>query len=96
MTAGGSHRPQASGLPLGAAASGAASSAVPAPPEPPGTSSPPTHRASPSPSAGSLKDGGYVQVMVKVTGAGPLTTRLTVEPGNLTVMVIVKVKATES
>ncbi len=45
-----------------------------------------------SPSAGSLEDGGYVQVAVRVTGAGPLTTRLTVEPGNLTVMVLVKVK----
>ncbi len=45
-----------------------------------------------SPSAGSLEDGGYVQVIVKVTGAGPLTTRLTVEPGDLTVMIIVRVK----
>ncbi len=44
-------------------------------------------------SAGSLKDGGYVQVIVRVASAGPLITRLTVEPGNLTVVVIVKVKA---
>ncbi len=190
MTAGGSHRPQASGLPLGAAASGPASSAAQEPQGSPGPSSSPAHRASPSasrpassvttpavtpspvpstgmpgppappspvppkptpspaqgylllapdqvlltlvkgqtangffvltaangpvssytisvtggmagrvtvsPSAGSLNDGGYVQVIVRVTGAGPLTTRLTVEPGNLTVMVIVKVKAKDS
>lgn len=50
-------------------------------------------RVTVSPSAGSLQNGGYVQVAVRVTGAGPLTTRLTVEPGNLTVMVIVKAKA---
>jgi len=46
-----------------------------------------------SPSNGSLPAGGYVTVTVTVTSNVTLNTYLTVEPGNLTVTVMLKIKA---
>ncbi len=45
-----------------------------------------------SPSKGSLPANGYVEVIVTVTGTAALTAHLTVEPGNLTVTVVLKIK----
>ena len=46
-----------------------------------------------SPSAGFFPAGGYVVVTVTVTSNAALSTDLTVEPGNLTVSVVYKIKA---
>ena len=46
-----------------------------------------------APSGGSLPAGGYVAVTVTVTSKVALTTHVIVEPGNLTVTVVYKVKA---
>ena len=46
-----------------------------------------------SPSKGSLQAGGYAEITVTVTSTTALTARLTVEPGNLTVTVVYKIKA---
>ena len=46
-----------------------------------------------SPSKGSLPAGGYVPVTVTVTSNVALNTFVTVEPGNLTVTVVYKIKA---
>jgi hypothetical protein len=50
-------------------------------------------RVTVSPSAGSLPANGYVAVTVTVTSKAALSTDLTVEPGNLTVTVVYKIKA---
>ncbi len=46
-----------------------------------------------APSGGSLPAGGFVRVTVTVTSKVALTTHVLVEPGNLTVTVVYKVKA---
>ena len=46
-----------------------------------------------SPSNGSLPAGGYVTVTVTVTSNVTLNTYVTVEPGNLTVTVMLKIGA---
>lgn len=46
-----------------------------------------------SPSRGSLPANGYVAVTVTVTGNVALNTYLTVEPGNLTIRVVLKIEA---
>ncbi len=46
-----------------------------------------------SPSRGSLPANGYAAVTVTVTGNVALNTYLTVEPGNLTIQVMLKIKA---
>ncbi len=46
-----------------------------------------------SPARGSLGDGGWVTVTVTVTSKVALDTRLTIEPGNLAVTVLLSVKA---
>ena len=46
-----------------------------------------------SPSRGSLPANGYVAVTVTVTSNVALNTDLTVEPGNLTIRVTLKIKA---
>jgi len=46
-----------------------------------------------SPSRGSLPANGYVAVTVTVTSNAALSTYLTVEPGNLTIQVTLKIKA---
>ena len=48
-----------------------------------------------APSAGSLPANGYVVVTVTVTSKAALSADLTVEPGNLTVSVVYKIKAKE-
>ena len=45
-----------------------------------------------APSKGSLPAGGYAEVTVTVTSTAALTAHLTVEPGNLTVTVVFKIK----
>jgi hypothetical protein len=50
-------------------------------------------RVTVSPSAGSLPANGYVTVTVTVTSKAALSTDLIVEPGNLTVTVVYKIKA---
>ena len=49
-------------------------------------------RVTVSPSKGSLQAGGYVAVTVTVTSNTALSTYVTVEPGNLTVRVTLKIK----
>ncbi len=44
-------------------------------------------------SGGSLPAGGYVEVIVTVTSTGTLATHVIVEPGNLTVTVVYKIKS---
>ena len=46
-----------------------------------------------SPSSGSLSAGGFVQVTVTVTSTAAVTTHVTVQPGNLVVTVVYKIKA---
>ena len=46
-----------------------------------------------SPSRGSLPANGYAAVSVTVTSNVALNTYVTVEPGNLTVRVVLKIKA---
>ena len=46
-----------------------------------------------SPSQGSLPAGGYVTVTVTVTSTVALSTYVTVEPGNLTITVVLNIKA---
>ena len=46
-----------------------------------------------SPSQGSLPAGGYVTVTVTVTSTVALSTHVTVEPGNLTITVVLNIKA---
>ncbi len=46
-----------------------------------------------SPSQGSLPAGGYVTVTVTVTSTVALNTHVTVEPGNLTITVVLTIKA---
>ena len=46
-----------------------------------------------SPSNGSLPASGYVTVTVTVTSTVALNTYVTVEPGNLTITVMLKIKA---
>jgi hypothetical protein len=45
-----------------------------------------------SPTRGSLRAGGFVEVTVTVTSKTAPNTVLTVEPGNLTVQMTVKIK----
>jgi len=49
-------------------------------------------RVTVAPADGSLRDGGTVKVTVTVTSKVALTTQVTVEPGNLTVTVVYKLK----
>ena len=46
-----------------------------------------------SPSSGSLPAGGFIQVIVTVTSPAALTTHVTVQPGDLVVTVVYKIKA---
>ena len=46
-----------------------------------------------SPSRGSLPANGHVTVTVTVTSTVALNTHVTVEPGNLTIKVMLKIKA---
>ena len=46
-----------------------------------------------SPSQGSLPANGHVTVTVTVTSTVALNTHVTVEPGNLTIKVVLKIKA---
>ena len=49
-------------------------------------------RVTVAPAGGSLLAGGHVEVTVTVTSKAGLTTHIVVQPGNLTVMVVYKVK----
>ena len=49
-------------------------------------------RVTVAPAGGSLPAGGYVEVTVTVTSKAGLTTHIVVQPGNLTVTVVYKVK----
>jgi hypothetical protein len=49
-------------------------------------------RVTVAPADGSLPVGGRVEVAVRVTSKVGLTTHIVVQPGNLTVMVVYKVK----
>jgi hypothetical protein len=49
-------------------------------------------RVTVAPAGGSLLTNGYVEVKVTVTSKAGLTTRIVVQPGNLTVTVVYKVK----
>jgi hypothetical protein len=51
----------------------------------------PSAKVTVAPSVGSLPAGGYVAVTVTVTSQTALNTYVTVEPGNLTVQVILKI-----
>jgi hypothetical protein len=46
-----------------------------------------------TPATGSIGDGGWVTITVTVTSKVAVNTRLTIEPGNLAVTVLLSVKA---